>query len=570
MELTLIAVLGVISIVAVAAVSRRIGVAAPLALVVVGTVLSFLPGVPHIEVEPELVLTVVLPPLLYASAVHMPANDFRRDFKAIFRLAVLLVLATTLCAGYMFAWLLPGLGLAAAFALGAIISPTDAVAATSIGKRLGLPSRLMTILEGEGLVNDASSLVLLGSAIAAMSSTVHLWQVGLDFVLSVIVATVIGIVVGLLTVVVRGRLTDTVLNTAVSFVVPFLAFLPAEELGASGVLAVVVTGLVSGHLSPRFLRARDRLTENVNWQTVQFLLESSIFLLMGLQLRTLVDKAQDDPRLSVTAAVGIGLLASALVIAVRMLFVAPLVASLRHDADKAEGFRNFLDDLADRLGKGEELPAKFRATDKKRFEQRLIRRKGDTEFMINERFGWRGGVVIAWSGMRGAITVAAAQTLPVDTPYRPQLLLIAFVVALTTLLLQGLTLPRVIGALKVPGDDAAADRESYLDLMSDLSARASDVLDDPGLKTADGAPYDPAIVARVRAETTDRRTPPKDSLPDGVDPREQYRELMVTALAAEQEELLEVRSAGGYNSRVLTHAQQVLDTDLARFQDAEG
>ncbi|MFG3148807.1 cation:proton antiporter [Streptomyces sp. NPDC048243] len=173
--------LGVISVVAVAAASRRVGVAAPLALVVVGIGLSFLPEVPHIEVEPELVLTVVLPPLLYASAVHMPVIDFRRDIKTILRLAVLLVAVTTLCEGYLFAWLLPGLGLAAAFALGAIISPTDAVAATSIGKRLGLPSRLMTILEGEGLVNDASSLVLLASAITAMTSSVHLWRVGADF-----------------------------------------------------------------------------------------------------------------------------------------------------------------------------------------------------------------------------------------------------------------------------------------------------------------------------------------------------------------------------------------------------
>ncbi|MFC1411582.1 cation:proton antiporter [Streptacidiphilus sp. N1-12] len=571
MELTLIAVFGVISIVAVAVVSRRIGVAAPLALVVVGIVLSFLPGVPHIEVEPELVLTVVLPPLLYASAVHMSAIDFRRDLKAILRLAVLLVVATTLCAGYLFSWLLPGLGLAAAFALGAIISPTDAVAATSIGKRLGLPSRLMTILEGEGLVNDATSLVLLGSAVAAMTSTVHLWKVGVDFVLSVLIATVVGVLVGLLTVLVRGRLADAVLNTALSFVVPFLAFLPAEAMGASGVLAVVTTGLVSGHLSPRFLRARDRLAEEVNWQTVAFLLESGIFLLMGLQLRTLVDQAQDAGQ-GIAHAVGIGLLASLLAIAVRILFLGPLVASLRRDADRAESFRTALDDLADRLSTGQELPHRFKKTDPKRLEGRLRRGRSDAEFRINETFGWRGGMVIAWSGMRGAITVAAAQTLPTDTPYRPQLLLIAFVVAVTTLLLQGLTLPRVIRALRIPGDDAAADRAAFIDLSSELAARVTDALADPGLTTADGAPYDPAILDQVRTWTATRRQPPAPAgtVAEGVDPREQYRDLILAAANAKQDELLSIRSTGAYNSRVLAQAQAMIDNELARFQEPEG
>ncbi|MFI5531840.1 cation:proton antiporter [Kitasatospora sp. NPDC051853] len=567
---TLVAVLGVISIVAVAAASRRIGVAAPLSLVVVGTVLSFLPAVPHLEVEPDLVLTVVLPPLLYASAVHMPAVDFRRDLKAILRLAVLLVAVTTLCSGYLFAWLLPGLGLAAAFALGAVVSPTDAVAATSIGKRLGLPTRLTTILEGEGLVNDASALVLLGSAVAAMTSTVHLWKVGLDFLASVVVASVIGVVVGLLTVLVRGRLHDTVLNTALSFVVPFLAFLPAEELGASGVLAVVLTGLVSGHLSPRFLRARDRLAEDVNWQTIAFLLESAVFLLMGLQLRTLVDQAEDAGQ-SVAHAVGIGLLASLLAIAIRMLFVAPLVASLRRDADKAVEFRTRLDDLADRLDSGAELPRRFRKTDPGRLEGRIEHGRNDAEFRINEKFGWRGGLVIAWSGMRGAVTVAAAQSLPADTPYRPQLLLIAFTVAGTTLLLQGLTLPRVIRALGLPGDDEAADRTAFAELYADLSARVADTLTDPALTMPDGTPYDPAVLDQARAWTTARhKRPALGTVADGVDPREQFRELMLTAASAQQDALLTIRTTGTYNSRVLARAQSMIDNELARFQDPEG
>jgi CPA1 family monovalent cation:H+ antiporter len=281
MELTIIVIGAVVAIVAVAAVSDRIAVAAPLSLVVVGIALSFLPGLPKIQVDPEWILAGALPPLLYATAVRMPAHDFRRDFKAIAGLAVLLVVLTTVCSGLLFDTLLPGLGLASALALGAIISPTDAVAATSVGRRLGLPSRLMTILEGEGLVNDASSLVLLSSAVAATTVTVHLWKVGLDFVYAVVVAVAVGLVVGYLNVRVRSMLKDPVLGTAVSFIVPFLAWVPAEELGASGVLAAVVTGLVTGHQGPGLLSARDRLAETVNWETVAFLLESGIFLLMG-------------------------------------------------------------------------------------------------------------------------------------------------------------------------------------------------------------------------------------------------------------------------------------------------
>ena len=311
MELTIIAVTAVVAIVAVAAVSQRIAVAAPLSMVVVGIALSFLPGLPEIQVNPEWILAGALPPLLYATAVHVPAQDFRRDFKAIAGLAVPLVVLTTVCAGLLFHTLLPGLGLAYAFALGAVISPTDAVAATSVGRRLGLPARLLTILEGEGLVNDASSLVLLGSAVAATTGTVHLGKVGLDFVYAVVVAIAVGLVVGYAAMWIRPLLKDPVLSTAASFAVPFLAWVPAEELGASGVLAVVVAGLVTGHLSPRLLPARDRLAETVNWETVAFLLESGIFLLMGLELKTLLD--QDAAAgLSAGQAVAIGLAAAAL------------------------------------------------------------------------------------------------------------------------------------------------------------------------------------------------------------------------------------------------------------------
>ncbi|HEY3686576.1 MAG TPA: sodium:proton antiporter [Streptosporangiaceae bacterium] len=569
MELTIIAVVGVISIVTIAALSRQIGVAAPLVLVVVGVALSFLPGLPPLRIQPDWVLTGVLPPLLYASAVRMPAIDFRRDFRSIAGLAVLLVAVTTVCAGPFFTWLLPGLGLAAAFALGAVISPTDAVAATSVGRRLGLPTRLLTILEGEGLVNDASSLVLLGSAVMAFTHTVHVWRIGVNFLYAVVLAIVIGIVVGQVSVRVRGLLGDTVLNTAISFVVPFLAFLPAEEIGASGVLAVVVTGLVTGHQSPRYLRAIDRIAERVNWSTAAFLLESAIFLLMGFQLKHLLDEAGGGAG----RAVWIGLAASGMVIVLRMLFVAPLVSSLRMDAKRAASIQPRIDDIRSTV------TSRFDGRRLDRYMRRITQKEGDIAFALSESFGWRGGVVLAWSGMRGAVTVAAAQSLPVDTPLRSELMLIAFVVAVTTLLLQGLTLPGVIRVLKVPGDDEAADREEYRTLVTDLAAKARDLLDDPDLALPDGSRYLPVVVSRVTDDTRARRPqnqepqeeqqPNQEPEPDQeprTDPRDQYINLMLRVLRAEQSELLALRTQGTYNSRTLTKAQATLDTELARLQ----
>ncbi|NUR69684.1 MAG: sodium:proton antiporter [Hamadaea sp.] len=560
MELTLVAVAGIVSIVVVAAFSRQIGVAAPLSQVVVGTALGFLPGVPHVVIEPELVLAGVLPPLLYAAAVRMPAHDFRRDFKSIAGLAVVLVVLTTVGAGFLFNAMLPGLGLAYAFALGAIISPTDAVAATSVGRRLGLPSRLLTILEGEGLVNDASSLVLLGSAISATTAAVSFWAIGLDFLYAVAAATVVGILIGQLNVRVRAGLKDSVLNTAISFVLPFVAYIPAEAIHASGVLAVVVTGVVTGHQSPRYVRAADRVTEAINWSTVSFLLESGLFLLMGLQLKTVLDGAHASGP-SVATTIGIGLLAALLAIAARMLYVVPLVASQRRDASRAEAARPRVEAVQARLDEmiqNDELSE----GQKRRFTVRFTQRKSDLRFKVAESFGWRGGVVLAWSGMRGAVTVAAAQTLPSGTPYRPQLQLIAFVVAITTLLLQGLTLPWVIRTTKVPGDDPAADRAEFGDLLTRLSSAALEHVDDPDLRMPDGTAYSPEILDRAREELSVRQTRPAAANLVGL--REQYVQLRTEILRAERQELLEARTLGAYSSRVLNRAQEAIDTEEAR------
>ena len=560
MELALVGVVGVVSIVAVAAFSERVGVATPLILVVVGGALGFVPAVPDIELDPQWVIDLVLPPLLYSAAVRMPAIDFRRDIKAIIGLAAPLVVLTMACFGLLLSLVLPTIGLATAFAVGAVVSPTDAVAATSVGRRLGLPSRLLTILEGEGLVNDATALVLLSSAITAMTTTVHPGQIGLRFLWAVVGAAIIGAVVGPVTVWVRGRLADPVLTTAMSFAVPFLAFLPAEELGASGVLAVVVVGIVNGHRGPAHLRASDRLSESVNWSTAAFLLENAIFLVMGLQLHTLVDRAARAGGLSVTAAVGLGLAATVVVIVVRALFVGPLVATLRHDAARAENLRPVLRQWRDRLAGRDTGPRHDRIA------RRIVRAEGDIAFRTSENFGWHGGVVLAWSGMRGAVTVAAAQTLPADTPYRPQLLLIAFVVAVTTLLVQGLTLPAVIRGLRIPPDDPEQDRAEFARVLTELSRRAAPVLDD-----ATGT-YPTDVVTRVRDDYVRDVVPDEDAEPagEGPNPHQQYRRLAMDFLTAQQEALVRLRSAGGYRSRTLTRVQLALDRERARLESTAG
>ena len=228
MEYGLLILAGITVIVFVARFASALGVAAPLLLVIVGAGASLIPAVPTLEVPPELILAVVLPPILYSAAVNVPLVAFRRNLKAIPGLSVVLVVVSAFVAGFVLYLLLPALSLPAAIALGAVISPPDAVAATSIAKRLGLPPRLVTVLEGEGLVNDATALVLLRSAIAATAGTFSFWDALGDFAYAAIFAIAVGVVVGYVTVWLRSRMHSPVLTTTMSFAVPFLAYLPAE------------------------------------------------------------------------------------------------------------------------------------------------------------------------------------------------------------------------------------------------------------------------------------------------------------------------------------------------------
>ncbi|GAB3295319.1 cation:proton antiporter [Pseudoclavibacter terrae] len=564
LELAVFGVAAILIIVAVAAIAPRLGVAAPILLVLVGIGVGYLPGVPDFEFPPEIILTIVLPPILYSAAVNVPLTDFRRNLRSITGLSVLLVIISAFGSGLLLFALLPELNFAAAVALGAVISPPDAVAATAIGKRLGLPPRLVTVLEGEGLVNDATALVMLRSAIAATAGALSFWGAVGDFVLAVALAVVLGAVVGAVTVFVRSKLGSPVLTTAISFTVPFLAYVPTEEIGGSGVLAVVVAGLVTGHASASRFSPQDRMSERTNWRTAQLLLENGVFLLMGFELSALIESVDgDEDGIGLLHAVGIGLLATAALVLIRVAFVIPLVLMLRSEQRRATLVAPRLDRFLERVaGKDNVRP---------RLLDRAKRASADMAFYRDEGLGWRGGAVLAWSGMRGVVTLAAAQSLPSDFPYRPQLILIAFTVAIVTLVVQGGSLPWLIKRLGVTGTDAQADARELSSLADEVFEVAQDSLANPELRRADGQAYDPEVLEQVRALASRmggllaNRAELDEDLDDA---HLQRRELTRILLENAQLALLDARSSGTYSSRTIEQAQNRLDAEALRFGGA--
>jgi NhaP-type Na+/H+ or K+/H+ antiporter len=564
-ELALIAVVAVLIIVAVSYAAPKLGVAAPVLLVVVGMVCSQLPGTPELFVEPDWILVVVLPPILYAAAVNVPVVDFRRDLRSIGALSVLLVVGSAFGTGLLIRWLLPDIGFAAAVALGAVISPPDAVAATSIGKRLGLPPRLVTILEGEGLVNDATALVLLRTAVAAIAGTVSFWGALGDFAFAVVAGIAVGAVVGVVSVRVRSRIRgQPVLTTAISFVVPFLAYLPAEELHASGVIAVVTAGLITGHQSAKRFTAHDRIAERTNWRTIQLLLENGVFLLMGFELTTVVADVRASGA-AVWTPIALGLLATLTLVVLRVVFVVPLIVIMRRGQEGAGEVIERIEALLARL-----TARGLRPGSPKRYEKvtrMLQRRHADATFFANEGLDWRGGAVLAWSGMRGVVTLAAAQSLPTGLPHRAELIFVAFIVAIVTLVVQGGTLPALIKLLRIKGTDEDHDRRELAGLTAEINAAAVSLLDNPDLRRENGDPFDESLLEATRerslatADIIDKAL--NERGPDS--PLRQRRELLRLLADAQQNALLDARAAGTYSSHTLERAQRMIDSQAARF-----
>jgi len=559
--------IGALAVIVVAAVfSRRTGVATPLVLVVIGIVVGLIPVVPDVQLEPDWILVGVLPPLLYASAVRVPVIDLRRNVTMIGWLSVLLVIASALAIGGLVHWWVPDIPFAAGVALGAVISPTDAVAATSIGKRLGLPPRLMTVLEGESLLNDASALVLLRTAVVAVTATsFSLGDAVWEFAVAVGIAVAIGLIVGYASVWLRSHLQDPVLTTAVSFVVPFLAFLPAEEAQASGVVAVVVAGLVTGHLGAKKFTARERTTEHINWNTLQFLIENGVFLLMGLELHVLLldlEASGDDVGTVVLLAVA----AMVTLLVLRTVFVAVQVLTERRRRPQLAERRERFGDLAERIGgltsqdeRGERRISTFR--------RRVARGQADLDFYAREPITARGGVVISWAGMRGVVTLAAALSISADVPQRTLLVCVAFTVAVLSLLLYGGTLPWVIRTLRVRGSDPGTARTELESLMTDLSEAAVASVGGPDELVIDGTTLDPELLTEV----TDRFQKLREGrLGSGssrdLTRRQQLHLVRRVYVDAMREALHEERAIGAYSTAALTKAEQLLDSEELRLE----
>jgi len=569
-QFLLIAGAGLAIMIAASVFAARTGVAAPLLLVALGIGASYLPGTPTITVEPEIVLAGVLPLLLYSSAVQLPVLDFRRNLSLIAWLSVVMVIASALAIGAVVHALFPSISFGLGVALGAVVSPTDAVAATAIGHRVGLPPRVMTVLEGESLVNDASALVVLRTAIAAIGVAGGGFDLGhtvLDFGWAVIGGGLIGGVIGLLTVLLRQRLDDPVLNTTISFAVPFLAYFPAEESHASGVLAVVVAGLLTGVLGSKRFSARDRQTQATTWTTISFVLESAVFLAMGYQLPELVDAA----RAETTAGEMAGLVAVVVGLLVVLRFVGllwPAVASRFGRGDRHEQQRTRLtkfEEALDALNPESEREETRLAWARRR----LARGRADVEFEEREPLTSRGMLVLAWAGMRGVVTVAAVQTIPPDVPHVATVVLAAFLVALFTLVVFGLTLPWVIARLKFRSETAEEKRDATQALLRRIGESAIDTMGPLEEQTIAGERLDPELVETMKDRIIPRLVSASREVPVAKpDSFEQMAVVQRRYLDAMRDALGSERSIGAYSSATYRQVESIIDAMEQRFKPA--
>ena len=598
MEVLLVVIAAIVVIALATAIAPKLGIAGPLVLVLIGAGVSLLPFVEVPEIDPEWILVGVLPPLLYSAAVALPAIEFRRDFGPIAGLSFVLVIVSSVVLGLFFMAVIPGIHPAIAVALGAILSPTDAVA-TSIVKRLGVSRRVVTMLEGESLLNDATALVLLRTMVtAAAVGTAGLAgdaRIGFGFLPAfawgVVVAIVVGALVGYLNLRLRALIGHSAANTAVGFVVPFLAYIPTEELGGSGLVAAVVAGIVTGQGAARWFTPEQRMSDEHNWRTVELVLEGAVFLIMGLELNAIVvQNIEEHNGLGTGIAIAAGALA--IVIGVRAGYVSLLVwGQARHARGRQRERLEAIGDRIDALASGEagrtppEVPGSEPAApggdagtvaarrsgrrnapdvDSPRAQRRLgaMRRRiarslGDLNYYQASPLGWKHGTIIVWAGMRGVVTLAAAQTLPrEDTDDRALLVFIAFAVAVGSLMLQGFTLPWVVRLLRLerPGDDTL-ERAEQSALDGELRDAAATALSHATLRRRDGSPFPDEVLQRVDARYLE---PPDEEATARAGDMLELRLAMIEAMRAR---LNELSSGGQYSTPALRHALAELDAD---------
>lgn len=396
------------------AVARRTSIPYPIFLVLAGLVIGVVPGLPHIELEPELVFLLILPPILVSAGFDTPVRDFRRNLRPIFLLAIGLVLFTTLGVGLAAKLLIPELPWAAAFALGAIVAPPDAIAATSIAQRLGLPGRLVTVLEGESLVNDATALIAYRVAVvAALTGAFSLPQAALNFLIVASGGVIVGLFLAWGVTRLLQLLRDPPVEVLVTFLASFAAYLLAERLGVSGVLACVALGIYTGRHNSRVMSPETRVQGTGFWESVTFLLNGLAFILIGLQLPQVVGNLEVVPWPTLLGyAVGVSLAT----ILARIVWIFPATYLPRW--------------LSPSLRERDPYPP------------------------------WQYPAFLSWAGMRGIISLAAALALPGEFPQRDLIIFLTFAVILATLVGQGLSLPWLIRTLGLKDDGGSLREEN--------------------------------------------------------------------------------------------------------------
>ena len=498
-----------------AGIARRLRLPEPIILTIAGVGVGLLPGVPSFELDPELVFLFFLPPILYAAGYFTSIRDFKANLRAILLLSVGLVLFTTVVVAVVLKTFVPDLPWAAAFAFGAIVSPPDAVAATSVLRRLHVPRRILTILEGESLVNDATALVLLRTALAViLGGSFSAVNASVDFVVVAAGGIVIGLVVARIAGIFMTRIQDSDLGIVFSLLVPLIAYLPAEELGVSGVLAVVVAGIYAGRIAARSMTSAQRVDGLAAWSVVLFIINGLVFILIGLQLPVILADLDG----SATELLGLAVLMGVTVIAARFVWVFPATWLPRK--------------LSRRLRERDPYP------------------------------GWRYVVLVSWAGMRGVVSLAAALALPIDFPQRSLIQFLTFTVIIATLVIQGSTLPIVIRWLGIAAGDGEQEEERRARLAAaEAAVRRIDSLE------AEYPDHKPLIdhlresyAHRVEHIDISDGTPPDEAEEELLEHREMRRKV----IDAEREAVILMRDRGELSDEVMRRLERDLDLEELR------
>ena len=497
----------------------------PILLVVGGAALGFIPGIPDVRLNPDVVLVIVLPPLLYAAAFFSSLRDVRDNLGSISLLAIGLVIATMVGVAVVAHEVIDGMSWQAAFVLGAVVSPTDPVAASAIAARVGAPRRYLTIVEGEALLNDATALVAYKFAVAAVvSGSFSLAEASGRFVLNAVLGVAIGLAVGFVIARLRKALDDAPTEITISLVTPYFAYLPAEVLGVSAVLAAVTAGIYLGWHSPELITPATRIQAFSVWEILVFGLNAGLFILVGLQLPGVMDGISG---LSTGAIVGYAVAVSAAVIVVRFLWVFP---------------STYLPRLVSRRIREREPPVH-----------------------------WHFPAIVAWTGMRGAVSLAAALAIPTtidaggDFPQRDLIIFLTYAVIVATLILQGTTLPMLIRVLGVEEDGNPEQRESKARL---LAARAAlDRIEE--LRELDWVRDDTADRMRGMYDFRIRRFSARfDEEDDGAMDRQSqdYQRMRRKVLEAERAEIIRLRNQGKITDEIMRRIERDLDLEDTRLE----